>query len=223
MAQEAKRKLDDILEEAETNGAVCLKNDRRIYTFANEGWSNLASVPIHLLTGKSDEQLPWALHSGNFIQSMDETTRRYGRLHRVDRLAHFERREWMHTITERRYLHDERLILCIVRATDTDEFCRLANQVSEKGIFFSDRSLSIRQLYLLHQLLFQVPQKQTARELGCSVNRINQCMRELREYFEVEDNKELLCILSAYGLFPLLERFDQIFKSRWVSPELIFA
>lgn len=225
MGRDAGREsLDDLLERAnaQPGASVCLKNDKGLYTYSNDLWSELATVPIHKLTGKSDFQLPWGARNGNLIISMDKTTRKVGALQRVDRLVHFDRREWMHTVTERLYLDDQRLILCVVTPTKTDDFCRLANLVTDKGITCNGISLSIKQLYLLHQLLFQVPQKLVAREYGISVNRIHQYLRNIREEFGVEDNKELLCLLSAAGLFPLLERFDQIFKFKWVHPELRF-
>lgn len=216
--------LDEILEEMGAGGPVptCLKNDRGTYIYANEGWSELATTPLHKLTGRGDEQLPWGPHSGQFIRTLDHATRSQGRVQRIDRLAHFEQRVWMRTATNRRYLRREGVIVCQVAATYDDDFCQLANQVTEQGIAVGDVALSVKQLYLLHQLLFQVPQKQTARELGCSTTRINQYLRQLRERFAVDDNMELICTLSGMGLFPLLERLELLFKEQWIPAELKF-
>jgi DNA-binding CsgD family transcriptional regulator len=224
MAREAKELIERVLTEIEArcNTAVSIKDSKGIYTYANEGWSGLAEAPIHKITGRRDDELPWGARDGRLILSMDATTRKKKRVKRVDRLAHFQQKVWMHTTTERLYVPDEDVIVCVVQPSEADDFCRLANQVTADGIVFNGLTLSIKQMYLLHQLLFQVPQKQTARELGCSTTRINQYLRELRDMFEAEDSKELICALSANGLFPLLERFELLFRQQWVPTELKF-
>lgn len=215
--------VDDILGRIEgACVAVSLKNSRGIYTYANEDWSGLAEVPVHKLTGRRDDELPWGARDGKLIQSMDCETRRRGQLERIDRLAHFQHRFWMCTNTERLFVPAEDTIVSIVKPVETDDFCRLAGQVSASGITFGGISLSIKQLYLLHQLLFHVPQKQTARELGCSTSRINQYLQELRDMFDADDSKELVCALSAHGLFPLLERFELLFNQQWLPADLRF-
>lgn len=224
MGTDAKALIEKVLSEMQdrSSTAVSIKDASGRYAYADAGWSELAEVPIHKITGKRDDELPWGPRDGRLILSMDAATRKKGHLQRVDRLAHFQQKIWMHTNTQRWYVPEEQMIVCVVQPTDTDDFCRLANQVSASGISLNGFSLSIKQLYLLHQLLFQVPHKQTARELGCSTNRVNQYLRELRDIFEAEDSKELICALSANGLFPLLERFELLFRQQWVPAELKF-
>ena len=222
MDKSPSKSLDDVLSRLEerNNIAVALKNNRGIYTYANNAWSEIAEAPIRKITGSSDHQLPWGARDGRLILSMDDATRRKGRLTQTDRFSHFHRKTWMITTTERLLLPQAGLMVCIVEPGHPDAFCQLASRVTAKGITVNDISLSIRQLYLLHQLLFHVPHKQTARELGCSTNRINQCLRAIRDKFEANDSKELICALSATGLFPLLEHFDLLFRYGWVSREL---
>lgn len=205
------------------NSAVSMKNDQGLYTYADKGWSQLAEVPSHKITGKSDKELPWGTRSGRFIQSLDSTTRKNGYLKRVDRLTHFQKKIWTCTTTERLYIPGKDTIVCIVTLSDTDEFCRMANQVTERGITFNGFSLSIKQLYLLHQLLFHVPQKQTAQELNCPVRQVNQQFRALREYFMVQDSQELIRILAANGLLALLQHFELLFRQQWIPSELKYS
>lgn len=222
MVKRPSESIDDILSRLEErkNVAVALKNDRGVYTYANNGWSEIAEAPAHKITGKNDDQLPWSAMHSKFIQSMDATTKYAGHLTRADRINHFHTKRWMHTTTERLYLPNDELIVCMVKPSHDDHFCQLANQVTEKGLAIDGLSLSIKQMYLLHQLLFHVSHKQIARELSCSPNRVNQQLRNIRDKFQVDDNKELVCALSAAGLFPLLEHFDLLFRYGWIPLEL---
>jgi hypothetical protein len=222
MDREAKLEIEKILAAAHERGdlPVSIKNDRGVYVFANEGWSELAEASIQEITSRRDDQLPWAASNAKFIQHLDGETRRRGGLNISDRRPHFQTRVWMRTGIERVYVPSEHRLICVVEPIARDDFCRWATSVTESGLAFNGVSLSIKQLYLLHQLLFHVPLKQTAKELGCSTTRIHQYLRVLRDHFEADDNKELVCALSAYGLFPLLERFDLLFKHNWVPDEL---
>lgn len=205
---------------ANESSAICIKNDRRIYTFANDGWSDLAEVPNHFIAGKSDAQLPWATTNGQFIEQLDNTARKQGQLAIVDRRPHFQHRVWFCTTIEKTYHRDKGMLATAVEAVPTDSFSMLASLVTEKGLAHNGFALSIKQLYLMHQMLFHVPHKQTARELRCSLNRIHQYLRDIRDQFDAEDSKELLCALSAHGFFPLLEHFDLLFRHRWLADEL---
>lgn len=222
MSKEAKAKIEKVLAEAHERGdlPVSIKNNRGVYVYANEGWSELAEAPIHEITSRRDDQLPWADSNAKFIQYMDRETRRRGTFNIADRRPHFQTRIWMRTGIERVYVPDERVLISVVEPISSDDFCNWASKVTERGIVLNGAALSIKQLYLLHQLLFHVPQKQTAREMGCSTTRINQYLRVLRDQFEADDNKELICALSASGLFPLLERFDLLFKHNLLADEL---
>jgi DNA-binding CsgD family transcriptional regulator len=224
MARDAEELIEALVGKTagRANMAMSLKDARGRYAYADEGWSELAEMPIHNMMGRRDDEMPWGATNGRLILSMDATTRKKGHVQRVDRLAHFQQRVWMHTTTRRWYVPEEDAIVCVVKPSDTDEFCQLANQVTTSGISFNGISLSIKQLYLLHQLLFHVPHKQTARELGCSMNRVNQHLRVLRDIFEAEDSKELICAVSAHGLFPLLERLELLFRQQWIPAELRF-
>lgn len=219
-----KGSLDDILGAATRNNKTpfSVKNAKGQYIYANEAWSELAETAPGNIVGKRDDQLPWGMAHGKLVFLMDSETRKNGSAIIIDRRPHFSGKSWLHTNTEKFFLRDKSIIVSNVDASTTDDFCRLANQVSEKGISYNGMTLSIKQLYLLHQLLFHVPQKQSARELGCSTNRINQYLRDLRDRFDAEDSKELMCALSAHGLVPLLEHFDLIFKHEWVASELRF-
>lgn len=217
--------IDEILERiVERQGDVptSIKNERGVYTFANEGWAALAEAPVHRITAKRDDQLPWGGVSTPFIQFMDSEARKRGSYRSIDCRPQFRGHFWARYATQKLYLPEQRLIISTVEPSTSDEFCVLASQVNERGLVLGHLSLSIKQLYLLHQLLFHVPHKQSARELGCSTNRINQHLRELRDKFEVDDSKELMCALSARGLFPLLEHFDLLFKLGWVPSDLRF-
>lgn len=213
--------IDDIVNSlSRTDAALCIKNARGLYTFANEAWTDLAEVPNHLIAGKHDLQLPWGPTNGGYIEQLDASTRRYGKLISLDRRPHFQERTWFCASIEKIYVPDKSLLATAVKALPDDDFSTMAGKVDEGGIEHSGFELSVKQLYLLHQLLFHVPHKQTARELGCSVNRIQQHLREIREQFEAEDSKELVCALSAHGFFPLLEHFDLLFRHRWLADEL---
>lgn len=202
------------------DSALCIKNDRGIYTFANDSWTDLAEVPNHAIAGKNDAQLPWGVTRGQFIDQLDTTARRRGKLTVVDRRPHFQDRTWFCGSIEKIYVPEKNMLATAVKVLPDDGFSALASKVNEKGLDHAGVELSIKQLYLLHQLLFHVPHKQTARELGCSVNRIHQHLREIRDRFDAEDSKELVCALSASGLFPLLEHFDLLFRHRWIADEL---
>jgi DNA-binding CsgD family transcriptional regulator len=219
--REVHTSIDKMLETmGSESAAVCVKNDKRIYTFANEAWCDLAEVPSHLIAGKNDIQLPWGSTNGQFIEQLDHLTRKQGTLTVIDRRPHFQQRTWFCTSIEKTYLPEQGALATAVEAIPTDSFSTLASQVTEKGLAHAGYSLSIKQLYLLHQLLFHVPHKQTARELGCSLNRIHQHLRDIRDQFDAEDSKELVCALSANGFFPLLEHFDLLFRHRWLADEL---
>ena len=219
------RTVGDILRRAERQGnvAVSVKNQRGAYTYANERWSCLAEAPAHTITGKRDDQLPWGSRNGAFIRSLDFATKQDGYVKRTDRLTHFNKNIWTYTTTERVYVPDEDSIVCIVALSEFDEFCRLASLVDESGIAFNQLALSVRQLHLLHQLLFHVPHAQTARELGCSLRRLNRELRELRDDFAVDDQEGLIRAVSLKGLLPLIEHLDLLFKYRWVPAELKFS
>ncbi len=218
---ETHKNIDKILDAAaEESSAVCLKNDKRVYTFANEAWSDLAEVSSHIIAGKNDTQLPWGATNSQFIEQLDNLTRRQGQLTVIDRRPHFQQRLWFCTTIEKTYFRDPGVLATAVEAIPSDSFSTLASQVTEKGLTHNGFALSIKQLYLLHQLLFHVPHKQTARELGCSLNRIHQYLRDIRDQFDAEDSKELVCALSAHGFFPLLEHFDLLFRHRWLADEL---
>lgn len=218
------RALEDLLIELESQApsALSAKTEAGVYTYANDFWSELAEAPIHKIVGSVDHKLPWAKRNATFIRTMDEVTRREGYLKRVDRLVHFRKREWLHTTTERIFLAEEEAIVCKVSLAHKDEFCSLASQLTENGLTHNGFDLSIRQLYLLHQILFHVANEQTARELNCSTFRIHQELRGIREYFSVHSNADLLRSVSANGLFPLLEHFDVVFRQRWLPSELKF-
>jgi len=207
---------------ADQGSAVSVKNGRRVYTFANEAWSELAEVPSHLIAGKNDGQLPWGITNAQFIEQLDNQTRRQGRLTIVDRRPHFQQRLWFCSTIDKTHDAGTGMLATTVNAIPSDSFSSLASKTTEQGLAHDGFELSIKQLYLLHQLLFHVPHKQTARELGCSLNRIHQYLREIRDQFDAEDSKELVCALSAHGFFPLLENFDLLFRHRWLADELKF-
>lgn len=220
---EVHRSIDRILGAIAGEGsAISVKNDRLVYTFANEAWSDLAEVPNHLLAGRSDFQLPWGTTNGQFIEQLDLQARGRNRLTVVDRRPHFQQRLWFCSAIEKTWEPHAGLLATTVQSIPSDGFATLASKVTEKGLAHAGFELSIKQLYLLHQLLFHVPHKQTARELGCSLNRIHQHLREMRDQFDAEDSKELVCALSAHGFFPLLEHFDLLFRHRWLADELKF-
>lgn len=219
-----KGSLDDILSTSAQYNKMpfSVKNARGQYIYANDAWGELAEVVPSNIAGKRDDQLPWGSAHGDFVFLLDAEVQKKGSARVVDRRPHFSGKFWIHSNTEKFYLRDKNIIVSKVNPSTDEDFCGLANQISEKGIVFNGMSFSIKQLYLLHQLLFHVPQKQSARELGCSTNRINQYLRDLRDRFEAEDSKELMCALSANGLLPLLEHFDLIFKHDWVASDLRF-
>lgn len=223
MGRDSDNKIDRIMQDiAEKHGKVpvSIKNEKGVYIFANEGWGELAETSEHRITDKRDDQLPWGSAHLPFIQFMDKETRRLGNYRSIDCRPQFRGQYWARYTTEKMFLPDERLIISTVQPSTRDEFCLLANQVSERGLVLGDLSLSVKQLYLLHQLMFHVPHKLSARELGCSTHRINQQLRELRDKFEADDSKELMCALSARGLFPLLEHFELLFNMGWVASDL---
>jgi len=225
MGRESGKTIEQILRDmTERHGAAPLsvKNDRGVYLFVNESWGEMAETPAHRMTAKRDDQLPWGPAHLPFIQFMDRQARRLGVYHSDDRRPQFRGQYWARYTTEKIFLPEQQAIISTVQPSTSDEFCQLANRVNERGIVLGDMSLSIKQLYLLHQLLFHVPQKQSARELGCSISRINQYLRELRDKFEVDDSKEMMCALSAHGLFPLLEHFGLLFQMGWVASDLRF-
>jgi DNA-binding CsgD family transcriptional regulator len=199
---------------------VCIKNGRRAYAFANEAWSDLAEVTNYFIAGKRDNQLPWGPSNSQFIEHLDSAARKQGSLTTIDRRPHFHQRTWFCTSIEKIYAADKGLLATVVKPIPSDDFATLASQVTEQGLVHDGLSLSVKQLYLLHQLLFHVPHKQTARELGCSLNRIQQHLREIRDQFNADDSKELICALSARSFFPLLEHFDLLFKHRWLADDL---
>lgn len=219
------RTVGEILSKAERqmNIAVSVKNHRGVYTYANEPWSNLAEASAHAITGKRDDQLPWGSRSGMFIQSLDVVTKHEGYIRRTDRLTHFNKRIWTHTSTERIYMPREDSIVCVVVASEFDEFCRLASLVDESGISFNNVRLSIRQLHLLHHLLFHVSHAQTAHELGCSPKKIHRELHALRDYLAADGREGLIRAVSRKGLLPLVEHLDLLFKYRWVAAELKFS
>jgi hypothetical protein len=222
MEKGSKKKIDEILSALELRGGLpaSIKNNRGIYTYANEGWSELAATPIQKITSSRDDQLPWGPMNTQFILFMDKLARQQGGFKSIDRRPHFQQKRWMCSSIEKIHLPEDGIIVTVVEPVLTDEFSRIASQVTEQGLVHNDHSLSVKQLYLLHQLLFQVPHKVTARELGCSENRIHQCLRDLREEFDADDSKELICALSANGLFPLLEHFDLLFKHHFLTTEM---
>ena len=212
--------IDEILQGVNDSVPVCIKDDSGFYCYANEAWGELAEAPPHKIVGRRDDQLPWGPSNNRFIQRIDAVARERMHFNSRDRRPHFQGRFWLCATIEKAYVPGEGLLATLVRATGDDDFCRQASRVTERGLEFNGLSLSIKQLYLAHQLLFQVPHKQTARELRCSLSRVNQCLAEVREIFGVDDSKELICALSAHGLFPLLEHFELLFRHDWISTEL---
>jgi DNA-binding CsgD family transcriptional regulator len=202
---------------------LSLKDDKGVYIYANETWAELAEAPPHRIVGHRDNQLPWGDPSNNqFNWSMDAATRTKGVFKSSDRRPHFTAKYWINTDIEKVYIRDERVIASVVKViTEQDKFCILAERVNEKGINIHGLQLSIKQLYLAHQLLFHVPHKQTAREMGCSSNRVNQSLQEIKEMLDAEDSRDLICRLSALGLFPLLEHFELVLRHGWVSSEFL--
>lgn len=221
-----KGSLDDILSSIDATDKsmpFSVKGAKGQYLYANEAWGNLAEATPQRILGKCDEQLPWGKVHGSLVHLMDAQTKTRGKFSAVDRRPHFKGKYWLRTATDKFYLREQKTIITRVQASKDEEFCQLATQVTEKGILHNGVALSIKQLYLLHQLLFHVPQKQSARELNCSTNRINQYLRGLQDKFEADDTKELMCFLSAQGFFPLLERFDLLFNHGWIQSELRFS
>lgn len=216
------KRIDEILRELEEKGKVpiSIKNGRGIYIYANDGWGEMAEATVHSITSRRDDQLPWGAISTPFIQWLDGQAREKGVFKNTDCRPQFRGQYWATYTTEKLYIPDEQIIISVVEPSIDNEFCQLANKVTESGINWGNHSLSVRQLYLLHQLLFHIPHKQTAKELGFSTSRINQRLDELRESFEADDNKELMCALSALGLIPLLEQLHLLFRHKWLSPDL---
>lgn len=216
------KKIDELLRELEEKrkAPVSIKNGGGIYVYANDGWGEMAEATAHSITSKRDDQLPWGSISTPFIQWLDAQAREKGVFRNIDCRPQFRGQYWATYTTEKLYVPDEQIIISVVEPSTDNEFCQLANKVTENGIVWANQVLSVRQLYLLHQLLFHIPHKQTAKELGCSTSRISQHLDELRETFEADDNTELMCALSANGLLPLLEQLHLLFRHRWISPDL---
>jgi PAS domain-containing protein len=216
--------LDDILNatSAESSMPFSIKDTKGKYIFANDAWGELAEVSPHTIIGRRDNQLPWGSVHTDLVMMMDAETVARGTFYITDRRPHFRGDVWLRTSTEKFFVPAHDIIVSRVDASTSDEFCELATRMTEKGITHNGISLSVKQLYLLHQHLFHVPHKQSAREIGCSTNRIHQYLRDIRDKFEAEDSKELMCALSANGFFTLLEHFDLLFKHTWLPSELRF-
>jgi DNA-binding CsgD family transcriptional regulator len=213
--------VSDIVSRAESCGdSVSVKNMRGTYTYASDGWGRLATVPAHEIVGRSDDRLPWEPQSGDFIRTMDIATVKEGYLEQVDRRVHFQKRAWAYTATKRMHVRQENAIVCVVSLSHADPFCRLAGDVTEHGISFNGVSFSVKQLYLLNQLLFRVPQKETARELGCSSSHVSKSIRRICDDIAVANREEMFRELSVRGLLPLLERFDLLFSQQWLPSAL---
>lgn len=219
-----KGSFDDIVGAASVDSRLpfSVKDSRGKYLFANEAWGELAETPSHKVVGRRDNQLPWGASHTKLITMMDAEALARGNFYVIDRRPHFRGDVWLRANTEKFFVPAHDIIISRVEASTSDEFCELATRMTEKGITHNGISLSVKQLYLLHQNLFHVPHKQSAREIGCSTNRIHQYLREIRDKFEAEDSKELMCALSAQGFFTLLEHFDLLFKHGWLSSELRF-
>lgn len=213
--------VSDIVSRAEACGdSVSVKNMRGTYIYASDGWGRLATVAPHEIIGRRDDRLPWDAQSGDFIRAMDIVTVKEGYLEQLDRRVHFQKRAWAYTATKRIHVRHEGAIVCVVSLSHTDPFCRLAADVTEKGISFNGVSFSVKQLYLLHQLLYRVPQKDTARELGCSASQVSRSIRKICDDIAAGSREEMFRELSARGILPLLERFELLFSQQWLPSAL---